>query len=235
MNYQEATEKIKNRESKKLANNTYLHKIAGGLALKLHQTDIIEFYPEYVVLNTGGWFTHTTKERLNAYSPVFIHQKNSNWYIGGYEDSTSLYYDGIKIDYTGRILSGIKAPEKTEKANRSVKRQIVKFADACIKKVKSGNCIPSSGDCWFCALRTDDGETLGDKERSADHLRGHIKENYTVPSLIWNAIKEAGYQYPEVILGYDPETKKTGSGWFVEDSIKRAVVKYLQRRLLVRV
>lgn len=231
MNFTDCKNIIKNRESKKMGNNTYLHLIPGGYALRLHQTDIIEYYPGYCILKTGGWFTNTTKDRLNKYSPVFIHTKNSIWYIGDYNDNTILYYDRIKIDYSGNIKSKIQKPAKVEKKTKAIKAKIKKYAAGCVDLVKSGDCIPSGGDCWYCCLRTEDNKTLGDASENNDHLLQHIKDGYYVPSLVVNAIKEAGYRFPEIIIGYNPETKKTGDH-FLPDSINRSVIKYMQKRLL---
>jgi hypothetical protein len=32
-------------------------------------------------LNSGGYRTHTTKKRINQYSPVRIYQKNFEWFL----------------------------------------------------------------------------------------------------------------------------------------------------------
>ena len=43
-------------------------------------------------ISTTGWFTNTTKERLNALPGVHINQKNWQWYLNGME------WDGKLID-----------------------------------------------------------------------------------------------------------------------------------------
>ncbi len=46
-------------------------------------------------ISTTGWFTNTTKERLNAIPGVRIHQKNWQWYLNGEQ------WDGQLIDVKG--------------------------------------------------------------------------------------------------------------------------------------
>jgi predicted DNA-binding protein (MmcQ/YjbR family) len=46
-------------------------------------------------ISTTGWFTSTTKERLNAIPGVHINQKNWQWYLNGE------LWDGQLIDVKG--------------------------------------------------------------------------------------------------------------------------------------
>lgn len=86
MTFTQAREKLGNRESKKVANNTYLLKLqdaAGNfyIGLKLHDTVIIEYHDDRTVVNVGRWQTVTTKARLNDYLPAGgIFQKAHVWY-----------------------------------------------------------------------------------------------------------------------------------------------------------
>tara|TARA_R110002072_G_scaffold59878_1_gene152170 strand:+ start:306 stop:599 length:294 start_codon:yes stop_codon:yes gene_type:complete len=63
--------------------------------LKLHGNSIAYQYndPQKTLSITNcGWFTVTTKERLNALPNVNIQQKNFVWFLNGVE------WDGNKID-----------------------------------------------------------------------------------------------------------------------------------------
>ena len=63
--------------------------------LKLHNNAIAYRYndPEKTLtISNCGWFTPTTKERLNALPNVNIYQKSFKWYLNGEE------WDGSKID-----------------------------------------------------------------------------------------------------------------------------------------
>jgi hypothetical protein len=48
-----------------------------------------------LTITNRGWFTNTTKERLNAIPGVRIHQKNWQWYLNGEQ------WDGQLIDVKG--------------------------------------------------------------------------------------------------------------------------------------
>ena len=77
MLYAEARERLGNRDSRKVANNTYLVKRSIGtngdepISLRLHSTYILTWYPDGCVeYNHGGYTTVTTKDRLNRYGPM---------------------------------------------------------------------------------------------------------------------------------------------------------------------
>lgn len=83
MTYNEATNKIGNRDSKKIGNNTYLvRRENGDLAVRLHNTDILTFRANGdVVVKTDGWTSVTTKARINEHLPMRgIFQKANVWY-----------------------------------------------------------------------------------------------------------------------------------------------------------
>lgn len=88
MNYIEAAGKLTGRckESRKVANNTYLkRRSAGEIAVRLHATDILTFHDDgRIVVNTGGWDTCTTCDRINSFLP-------GPWRVGGHRGSTLLY------------------------------------------------------------------------------------------------------------------------------------------------
>jgi hypothetical protein len=63
--------------------------------LKLHGNEIAYLYNDpnkTLSISNCGWFTPTTKERLNALPNVHIQQKNYIWYLNGKE------WDGQLID-----------------------------------------------------------------------------------------------------------------------------------------
>ena len=49
-------------------------------------------------ISNCGWFSNTTKERLNALPNVNIYQKNYKWFLNGKE------WDGNKIDINLKTL-----------------------------------------------------------------------------------------------------------------------------------
>ena len=227
MNYKTACETLNNRTSRKLENNTYLKRIdENTIGVLLHDTFVVKFTPKTIELNSGGWRTPTTKDRINKYGSCYVSQRNSIWYM----DDNSIFYDGMLVNDTGKVLKP-KMDSKHEDKVNTMKAKIRKYATYATEQVKKGIDIPSGGDCWHCALKTEDNKSLGDAMESNQHLIEHMKDKYVVPSLVWNAIKEAGYAYPEIIMGYDTETKMSGK-YMVEYSVKKSIVKYMQKRLL---
>ena len=103
MNYAQADSQLtgRNRESRKLANNTYLLRRGDDIVIRLHHTNIITFlHNGEVVLNTGGWQTVTTKDRMNRFGGVRIYQKNWDWFIRRDSDihgEYQPYTDGMRV------------------------------------------------------------------------------------------------------------------------------------------
>lgn len=103
----------RNKASKKIAHNTYAIRQGDNIAIRLHQTDIIVFSPcGDTVYNTGGWYSVTTKQRLNRFGPVGVYQKKGEWY---YYDDTP-FIDGASVGRWVIDLGGmVAASEATPK------------------------------------------------------------------------------------------------------------------------
>ena len=90
-NYAEALTTLNGKQSIRLGNNTYLEQrkqpgdgLTERIAVRLHSTDIVVFYPSgRVTLHTGGWYKPTTKERLNRFikPSAYVYQKAHKWYV----------------------------------------------------------------------------------------------------------------------------------------------------------
>ena len=196
MKYKEANQQLtgRNQQSRKIANHTYLQRRGNDIAVKFHETDVVTFHPNgQTTLNSGGWQTKTTKERINEFSPVYVTQDKGIWYVG-----KSLFTDGMKINRNGNPIKG-KSPASFEKKKRKIDKLVSNYISGFIQDIKeNGLQDPSGGDCWMCSMQTESGETLGDVSNS-DHLLSHFKEKYYVPSLLFNAIKSQNYAHPEFI------------------------------------
>lgn len=86
MNHAEATRMVlgkNNRSQRKIGNNTYAYiELDDSVAIELHGTKVVVIHPDdSVTLNSGGWRTSTTKDRINKYSPVSVYQKNYEWFL----------------------------------------------------------------------------------------------------------------------------------------------------------
>ena len=218
MNYENAMNFMKGRLVKKLKNNTYLHRLEDGcIGVKLHSTFIIKMYPIGMTLNSGGWRTPITKDRLNMFVGNAIAQRKGLWYFNDH-----LFYDGIEVDYENNILSEKKELEldKVRQMNRK-KKEIREF---CNLLDNYGDIpLPDAGDCWYCGLRTDSGSNLGDSVNSHGHLWSHIEEGCMNGSLIYNALKEEGRLDEGIVMIIRMKLVPT---------VKRALYKYLCKRLV---
>jgi len=73
----------------------------GSLAIRYHQTDVVLVAPDgTIVLNTGGWNTNTTKNRMNQASSQFnlgyqVWQENGKWFVRW--NKKVILFDGIRL------------------------------------------------------------------------------------------------------------------------------------------
>jgi len=57
-----------------------------SVKIQYHNTTIVEIFPDRFILDSGGYWTKTTKLRMNQTSEVYgldfyVYQKNYNWYV----------------------------------------------------------------------------------------------------------------------------------------------------------
>jgi hypothetical protein len=206
------------KRRKRLEKNTYLYKEDDCFLVKLHNTFVVKIFPDNsCVLNSGGWFTPTTKDRINRFSPenVGLSQENKVWYL----NDGSEFFDGIIVRNDGTAINPLTKQEtknldkKRKQLNKMISEYIKGFCMA-VKLEKVG--YPDSGDCWYCCMVNEDGESLGDIS-SHDHIIKHMEENYFVPSLLYNAFKES-HKDPDFIYQFTIEAK---NDWQVRTTLRR--------------
>ena len=80
--YAQAAEYLAGRDSVKLGNNTWLVRLdCDRIAVRLHDTYIVQFWPDgRVTLHTGGYYSVTTKERLNQFITGRVYAHKYAWY-----------------------------------------------------------------------------------------------------------------------------------------------------------
>lgn len=73
----------RNKTSRKIGNNTYAEILNDDtVAIKLHSTYVVKIRADGTyTLNSGGWQTLTTKDRINQYSPVRVYQRKFEWFV----------------------------------------------------------------------------------------------------------------------------------------------------------
>lgn len=186
------------RDTKKLANNTYARRDGDAVAVRLHATDVVTLHDDgRVVLDSGGWRTVTTRDRINRYAPgVRTYQQRGVMRVTVAGVGDFHYVDGFTYDAaTGKVLTDAAvldaedhAVRLQESARRAVRRWLRSMTPEDARTL--GDKLAASdflGDCLFCQGTTD-GRTLGDATGSA-HLTLHLAERYYVPSLFVRAIR----------------------------------------------
>lgn len=228
MDYNTANQKLtgRNSQSRKLANNTYLIRHEEYIGVKLHSTEVVKLYPNgNIRLDSGGWHTSTTKDRIGAFSGYRISQNNGNWYIP-INGKTYKYADGMTITATGKVTG---AGKDNPKADNKLKAKIAKYAKLCAEAIPLEH--PSNGDCLYCHLRTvDTDQPLGEATHNTEHLESHMEESYIVPSLVYNAMTSSGYVPSRNIQFSLVFDNPHGMLDLAKDTVKRSVNKYLQRQ-----
>lgn len=245
--YGAISERLGNRSSRKVGNNTYLLKQANGsIALRLHATHILTFYPSGItVANSGGWKTVTTKARLNEWLPFGwgISQNRGIWSWWHHFDTVGekalsgfgsrLFTDGDSIAKDGTLHA--QASPEEEKKQAKLRRKVLKYAKQCAAAVPLDH--PSGGDSWLECLTVssgpDQGKTLGDATKDTARFYSYMEESYVVPSLVYHALQEAGNTDLIISAAFkQPATQDLGH--FVEISrerVRSAVASYIFRRL----
>ena len=80
------------------------------LMVTYHNTVVVKVTNNrYVTLNTGGWYSDTTKRRMNQASRQYglrfhVYQVDYAWYVS-IKDDIQPYYDGIVIDVEEGTIS----------------------------------------------------------------------------------------------------------------------------------
>ena len=230
MNYATANEKLKGRTRAKVNRNTYLERRGDCIALKLHATDIATLYPSgAVTLNSGGWRTATTKERLSLL--VRINQERGQWYVTVGE-RVYLFRDGMTIGPRGGVTGAPLKDSGGDKAAQRWRMKVRNFADTWTDHLLSGKMeAPGAGDCFYCAMRTADGKSLGDATGDRSHLLLHVKERYYVPSLVHGIVDRIS-PVARGTVGYLFGLHPSAPGQWAMDIAREQVKKAMRRYML---
>lgn len=180
----------------------------GDKVVRLHLTDIVIFKGNGdVVLNSGGWRTVTTKDRMNKLLDGWhVWQESGVWYVERGQNwnrtKSFVYADGMILHSNGTTTGAGEDVKAILKTQKRIKKYCKGYMEALFKgKVAA----PSGGDCWFCALGNEDGQRMGELSKDTDHLESHFKERYYVPSLLSRAIEVEVFPVSSAarhVLGY---------------------------------
>lgn len=233
-------------QSRKVANNTYLERRPeGDIAVRLHATDVVTFHPDgTATLNSGGWLTVTTKERINRYLPggIVLSSIKGRWYLvysghGEYDAEGNWTYvpserravpysDGVTIDLASLDVIGGEAAAEAVKAEDSANEKMRKAVAKYIAKTTPEAIVKAfthpAGDCLLCSWPG--------RETEAEHLALHVEEQYVMYTLTRNAVAARGFMNPDVIMSMIYNSAQRGE---VDRLYKDAMRKYLRKHLTV--
>ena len=73
-----------------------------GTKVKYHNTVVVEFDIDQIILNSGGWKTLTTKNRMNQTSNEYnlgfqVFQKDFDWYVD-FDGKIIPFKDGMILE-----------------------------------------------------------------------------------------------------------------------------------------
>jgi hypothetical protein len=101
--YWKADSMLNGGNRKQVCHNTELIRLQdGGIGLILHSTIVVKFYEDgRIVLNSGGWHTVATKDRINrclAKTDYRIGQEKFTWYIYNWKTGDKqVFFDGYTV------------------------------------------------------------------------------------------------------------------------------------------
>ena len=211
------------KDSRKVGNNTYLQRRDNGdIAVKLHNTDVVTYKPNGdCVLNSGGWRTPTTKERINLYAPIrWLSQVDGVWWVTTWDGGKFAYDDGMVIKADGSVKGSMSEIDidNNQKEAEKIRRQIRKFVNSITPEQVVQAWENTDGDCWLCKFGTGGCE--------ADHL----DEGYFHATLVHRAVMDCNFLHPDYIMQmiYSQAQRGIVDKHFLKDTLAR----YLRKQLL---
>lgn len=84
-------------------NNTRIIREGLETRVRLHSTDVVTFCPERIILNTGGWETATTKNRMNQASNQFqlgyhVFSRKGQMYLRMKDSTNAIPFSGNRLE-----------------------------------------------------------------------------------------------------------------------------------------
>jgi hypothetical protein len=246
--YQVVADTLGNRETRKVANNSYLTFTEGQrdreghpgqrgtIAYRLHGTYVVLYHHNGTVeLNSGGWRTVTTKDRINRcfsdYGPTGyrVYSTNRVWHLYRHGERVAEFADGMVIHPDDSITGAMttadirKRDASNAKLDKLVRAYIAKLTPAKIVKA----CNNMAGDCLFCQM-----ERGGANVPGTMHLWDHLSERYYMGSLFLNALTHCHYGPALPGLVYmAAKGEMHGNTPHVDATLTRCLARYFRDKL----
>src|SRR3954454_13693188 len=96
--YESASAYLGSKDDRPIANNTRLVRHAPDrIAVRFHATDVVTYCADGTTeLNSGGWLTVTTKDRINGFSPARVYSERGEWHVYKGGEARARFFDGIR-------------------------------------------------------------------------------------------------------------------------------------------
>lgn len=98
---------LNGREEKRVCHETVAthYPGLGIICIYYHSTLVVSISRDEYKIYNNGWATHTTKRRINQFTPppFKIFQKDWIWFMKDSRGDIKLFEDGTTIDYLGRF------------------------------------------------------------------------------------------------------------------------------------
>jgi len=190
VDYKSADNYLGKKSERPLAPNTRIVRSETDIFIRLYKTEIVRYKKNGdVVLNTDGYRTLTTRNRINEFTPFSVIQTNNIWHVKCDGSDWVGFKDGITYNHRSKAFEGIK-PSAEIKSVKTLIRRINKYSHDFATEFINGNVPkPSGGDCWYCLMKDENNNTWGECSGS-EHLLSHIEDKYYVPSLLVRALEK---------------------------------------------
>lgn len=246
--------KGRDKRKRTVALNTVAYRGDNEANIKYHDTFVVSLKGDgSITLNTGGWYTPTTKERINWFMPAgwYVYQEKNIWYLSyGYSRQDCKRYeflDGMTLypnhpSYGESVFNphgNIMQPKEKKKdaQDRKMLREISRYCETFSRLFMAGKIEkPSGGDCWYCSMvSVATGKPWGEESKNTEHLLSHIAEKYYVPSLLHRALKQykgfAPIDRHNIACILQGKFSDVVYEAMTRDRIKKALAKYIKMQL----
>lgn len=194
-------------DERKISSTAKVKRNGESIKIVLFETPIATFRKRGgVVLNSGGWRTRFTREKINQLLPkgTGLYSDGGLWVVHGFDGDQNVgFLDGMVISEQGIIEGGMAPAELSDR--KALLKKSSRFCRRFIDRLLTGKVgRPGPGDCLYCQVEAGSQQTkMGVLERdgtvrphtfdeASDHIVHHIDEGYFVPSLLHNAIMDMG-------------------------------------------
>ena len=98
-------------EPKSVRYQTTVHDEKGNTVVVYYETAVVTFNDEKIILNTGGWWTRSTQDRMNWASKQFdlgyrIQRQGKAWQVTFQDEQQAYEAEQVRLDRkTGKVRS----------------------------------------------------------------------------------------------------------------------------------